>query len=94
MKIVWSPTAKRNLDAIWEYVAQDNLDAADSLIARLRSAADQLMDFPYLGRIGRIRGFRELVIAGTPYIVMYRMSPGSVEIARVIHGAQDWPPKS
>ncbi len=38
MKVIWSPTADRNLDAIWEYIAQDNLDAADRMAEQLEYA--------------------------------------------------------
>ncbi|HEY5047282.1 MAG TPA: type II toxin-antitoxin system RelE/ParE family toxin [Rhizomicrobium sp.] len=68
MKVVWSPTADRNADAVWEYIAQDNLDAADRILEAFRTSALQLERFPFLGRSGRIRKTRELVIPGTPYI--------------------------
>ncbi|MGA9794584.1 MAG: type II toxin-antitoxin system RelE/ParE family toxin [Rhizomicrobium sp.] len=91
MKIIWSNTAERNLDAIWEYIAQDNLDAADRMIERLRQAADALIDHPHMGRAGRTAGTRELVVAATPYILIYRTLREHVDVARVFHGAQNWP---
>lgn len=93
MKIIWSPTAERNLDAIWEYIAQDNLDAADRIAERLRSAADMLITSPMMGRQGRLTGTRELVVADTPYILIYVPLRSHIDIARVVHGAQDWPPR-
>jgi len=33
----------------------------------------------------------ELVFAPLPYIVVYRVKSGTVEIARIYHGAQNWP---
>jgi toxin ParE1/3/4 len=35
---------------------------------------------------------RELVVAGTPWVVVYRVK-NRVEILRVLHGAQSWPPR-
>lgn len=32
----------------------------------------------------------ELVVTGTPYIVVYRLRE-KVEILAVVHGARDWP---
>jgi len=93
MKVIWSPTADRNLDAIWEYIAQDNLDAADRMAEQLKSASRLLADFPQLGKSGRANRTRELPVAGTPYILIYRIAANHVDIARVLHGAQDWPPK-
>jgi plasmid stabilization system protein ParE len=93
VKIIWSPTAEHNLDAIWEYIAQDNLDAADRMVERLRSAANMLVMSPMIGREGRLASTRELVVADTPYILIYVPSRGHIDIDRVIHGAQDWPPR-
>ena len=91
MKLVWSPTGERNLDLIWEYIAQDNLNAADRIRERLHVAAEHLKMHPRMGRLGRARGTRELVVSGTPYLLIYRVSETEVEIARVLHGAQEWP---
>jgi toxin ParE1/3/4 len=41
---------------------------------------------------GRVRGTRQLIVVGTPYVVVYRIEPASVVILRVLHGAQRWPP--
>jgi len=43
--------------------------------------------------VGRVEDTRELVIPGLPFIVVYRVKKESVEVARVIHGAQEWPPR-
>jgi len=93
MKVVWSPTADRNADAIWEYIAQDNIDAADAIAELVRAAADRLRDYPLMGKEGRTPRSREIVVAGTPYILVYRVSKDRIEIARVLHGRQDWPRK-
>jgi addiction module RelE/StbE family toxin len=92
MKVIWSPTAERDLDAIWEFIAKDNPDAADRMIERLRTVADVLLDHPQLGRAGRITLTREFVVAGTPYILVYVAGSDEVGIAYVIHGARKWPP--
>lgn len=52
----------------------------------------RLKDFPDLGRESRrMAGRRELTFAPLPYIVVYQVKHGVVEISRVFHGAQDWP---
>jgi len=91
VKIIWSPTAERNLDAIWEYIAQDNLDAADQMIERLRLAANVLLSSPKMGREGRAAGTRELVVASTSYLLIYAASRNRIDITRVLHGAQNYP---
>lgn len=39
-------------------------------------------------------GTRELVVLGTPYVVVYRIEAAAVVILRILHGAQQWPPRS
>ena len=44
-------------------------------------------------RKGREKGTREWVLTGTPDIVVYvHSSAGDIEVWRVLHGAQQWPP--
>lgn len=40
------PEAALDLDEIWEFIARDNLDAADNMIADVLTALDKLMPFP------------------------------------------------
>jgi toxin ParE1/3/4 len=58
---------------------------------RILDATDQLVDHPHLGRVGRVPGTRELVVARTPYIVIYEIEGDMIRIIRVLHTAQRWP---
>ena len=75
-----------------DYIAEHNPGAAARLEQRMVDATDQLLDHPEIGRIGRLRGTRELVVARTPYIVIYEIEGETVRILRVLHSAQRWPP--
>jgi plasmid stabilization system protein ParE len=57
----------------------------------IRTGVEYLADHPDLGRAGRVRGTRELLIAGTPYIVAYRVVGNRLRILSVIHSARRWP---
>jgi toxin ParE1/3/4 len=48
-----------------------------------------LKDAPYVGRLGRIEGTREISFPPMPYIAVYRVHEQSIEIWRVFHAAQD-----
>jgi toxin ParE1/3/4 len=91
--IVWTPRAQQHLMGISAYIAQDNPTAARQTVDRIRDAVAHLTTHPAMGRVGRITGTRELVIAGTPYIVAYRVRKRSVRILAVLHSAQRWPSK-
>lgn len=91
MEVRWLRAALASLDREIDYIAVRNPDAARSVASRIESAVSRLSRFPESGRPGRIAGTRELVISGTPYIVPYRIKPGSVEIIRVFHAMRRWP---
>lgn len=87
----WTPTATSHLGSTYEYVAQDSPRAARALIVRILSAAERLRGFPRMGREGRVEDTRELVIAGTPFVVVYRLHHSRVEVLAVFHAARKWP---
>ncbi len=76
---------------IAESIAQDNPGAAYAMHEAVLRRVGQLAEYPHVGRPGRVQGTRELVISGTPYIVVYRPTAEDVIILRVLHGAQQWP---
>jgi toxin ParE1/3/4 len=87
----WTPIATEHLRAAYEYIAQDNEAAADALIDRIFVAVEMLERYPQIGRAGRVKGTRELAIAGTPYVVAYRVRRLDTDILAVFHGARKWP---
>lgn len=93
MKIVWLPRARANRTDIIDYIAQDNPRAALDQLGEIEQQSDMLADHPEVGRVGRRRGTRELVVNRTPFILIYRVRPRAerVEILRLLHGAQKWP---
>lgn len=91
MKVVWSRRAAAHLVAIQEHIEHDSQDAARRVAERILECVDRLQEQPLMGRPGRVRGTRELVIAGTPYIAPYRVKGDVMEMIAVFHGRQKWP---
>jgi addiction module RelE/StbE family toxin len=89
-RIRWTLRALRRLDDIGAYIENDNPDAAARVVARIVTAVDMLRDLPASGRVGRIKGTREIVLADIPYIVPYRVGR-DIEIITVMHAHQKWP---
>ena len=83
--------AERDRDGIIEYIAHDNPRAAVSVGDEIERQVEMLIEFPNMGRIGRVEGTRELVVSDTPYVVAYRVKGDSVIVLRVLHGARQWP---
>jgi toxin ParE1/3/4 len=88
VKIVWSPLARARLREIRAYVALDKPLAAERLATRIIAVVENLRNHPHLGRSGAEPEIRELVIGGTPYIVLYRVRGRQVIISTIWHGAQ------
>ncbi len=57
----------------------------------IRSQVAMLANHPQMGRPGRVRGTRELVVNRTPYVVAYRAAGEVVTVLRILHGARKWP---
>jgi len=88
VEIVWSALARTRLREIRAYVARDKPEAAERLAIRIVAMIEALRSHPHLGRVGSELGVRELVIGGTPYIVLYRVQGQRVTISTIWHGAQ------
>jgi toxin ParE1/3/4 len=90
--LVWSREAIDDLVSMRAAIVEDSPKAAQRMALRIVSAAESILpENPQAGRAGRVPGTRELVIAGTPYIVPYRLRDGETQILRVFHGARRWP---
>ncbi len=73
------------------YHKQDNESAAQQLVARIFSAVGMLTRHPLAGREGRMKGTRKLAVAGTPYVIAYRIHRDEIQTLAVLHGTQRWP---
>jgi toxin ParE1/3/4 len=91
MNIVWSPRAVGHLRQIREYIAEDDPRAAARIAEKILAGVELLALQPGMGRPGRVPGTRELVVAGTPYIIPYRVRGQRLELIAVFHGRQKWP---
>lgn len=88
----WLPDAEISRDSAIEYIAKDNLSAALNQLDEIEKQADMLLDHPKMGRPGREKGTRELIINRTPFILIYRINGNMIQVLHFLHGAQQWPP--
>lgn len=93
MQIRWSTAAAQDLFQIIEYICRENAPAAQRVARTIYDGVGLLVSFPYVGRVGRVEGTRELPVPSLPFLVVYRVTQDAVEIAGIIHGAQRWPPE-
>lgn len=90
MRVKWLRSALQNLHQAVDYIAQDILVAASSAAENIWETATRLEHHPYIGRPGRLKGTRELVVPRLPYVIRYRIKTETVEILRIHHMAQRW----
>jgi toxin ParE1/3/4 len=93
MRVHWTPAASQDLFATIAFIAEDNPFQAQRIGQLLREAALSLQQFPQRGRVGGVQDTRELVLPTLPWRLVYDIRGDMIRILRVIHGAQDWPPK-
>ena len=75
MRVVWTDEATSHLDGIYAFIALTSSVYARRLIDKIVSRADDLGDFPTMGRVlakYNDPSIRELVVA--PYTVVYLVS--------------------
>lgn len=85
MRLEVSADAQRDLDDIWDYLAQYREAAAERQLALIRSKFLNLVAMPFSGPQ---RGMSRVLVAGN-YNIFYRTAGDVVEILRVLHGRRD-----
>jgi len=91
MRVRYTLAAREHLKEIGDFIAKDNLSAANRVVHAIRQAVDLLRDQPNMGRRGHLDGTRELVVSNLPYYAAYRVTDTAVEVFAVIHTARQWP---
>ena len=91
MILSWGTVALNERYDQLDYIALDDPLAAISQDQEIEQQTNLLTTQPEMGRVGRAKGTRELVISRTPFIVVYRIKGKRIEILRFLHGAQKWP---
>ena len=92
MIIDWLPEAIRNRFDQLDYIADDTPLAAADQDDEIDRQVNLLQDHPKMGRPGRVKGTRELVISSTPFVLVYRLKGTQrIEVLRLLHGSQLWP---
>ena len=91
MSVVFSPEALADLVLIRTYIGNHSPTAASRVAVQLVAACDRLEHLPERGRPGLVANTREITTVW-PYVIVYRIRAGGVEIVRIWHGAQERDP--
>jgi toxin ParE1/3/4 len=87
--LIVSPQAEDDLAEIWDYIALDSVEVADSFVERLVAQFARLLTYPQIGRARTdlLSGVRYLPFED--YLIFYRVLTDDVEVYRVLPGARD-----
>jgi plasmid stabilization system protein ParE len=81
-----------DLDEIWEYIAADNIEAADRWIGRLFDAFEALGRTPGMGHKREdLTAYPVLFWPVGAYLIIYRADRRPIEIVAVTQGSRDIP---
>ena len=87
--IVWTSPAWDDLDAAAEYIARDSAFYAASFVAKVREAAESLVELAERGQVVpefQDPEIREFLVR--PYRLIYRVEAEHVTILALVHGAR------
>jgi toxin ParE1/3/4 len=91
-RFVLAPAAIQDLDDIWLHIAQDDVEAAERVLAELESACELLASRPGIGHLRE-----DLADTGVrfwsvhTYLIVYRPDRMPIEIVRFWHRARGVP---
>lgn len=89
---ILSVDADFDLDDIWEYIAEDNIDAADQWIGKLFDAFEALGRSPGMGHKREdVTPYPVLFWPVGAYLIIYRAKRTPIEIVAVMQGSRDVP---
>jgi plasmid stabilization system protein ParE len=91
-RYILSEGADRDLDRIWDYIAENSVASADEWIARLFDAFDTISNTPGIGHKREdLTDYPVLFWPVGAYLIIYRALSQPVEIVAVTQGARDIP---
>ncbi|MCL1472635.1 type II toxin-antitoxin system RelE/ParE family toxin [Argonema antarcticum] len=86
---ILSPLAIQDLDEIYDYIASNNLDAAENFVDNVEQKCQTLAQFPNMGK-----SYENLLpqLRGVPvnnYVIFYRQVQNGIQVVRVLSGYRD-----
>jgi plasmid stabilization system protein ParE len=87
---VLHPDAYADLNDIWEYIADDNLDAADRVLEDIYQTIQSLVIFPYQGHKRPDLTSRPLLFHTLrDYVIAYAPDEKPLAVIAVLHGRRN-----
>lgn len=85
MRVRFLKRAVQDLLNIETYTREHSPRGASRIGARLKKRAEDLAQFPEQGTESEKAGIRQVYVAQTPYILIYRIKGDEVQIITILH---------
>lgn len=86
----WEAEARRQYRDSLSYISDLNPLAADKLAGTVARQLDLVLQFPEMGRKGRILRTRELIVHPN-YLIVYAVRARTIDVIRFLHARQIYP---
>jgi plasmid stabilization system protein ParE len=90
-----TPQAEDDLFAVWSFIAQDSIEAADRVETQIYAACGFLASAPQAGHVRHDLTARQVRFWTVPrfpnYVIVYDPASSPIRIIRILHGALDIP---
>jgi toxin ParE1/3/4 len=91
MRVRWTTAAFDDFTRIVERIRAETPAAAHHVAQTMCKGIALLGPLPNRGRVSQAENTRELVFPPWPYVVVYEIVEGQVQVLRVFHASEDWP---
>lgn len=88
-RVLRRPQAVDDVLEVWDFIAEDSLDQADSWVDRLDAALQRLATQPSMGRARPEIADDLRSLPFERYVIFYLPIPDGVDVIRVLHSARD-----
>ena len=89
-RVIWSPSALEDVEAIADYVSRDSKSYAGAVVRKIINSTRSLESFPFAGRIVPEFDQEMREVFAYSYRIIYRVEGKTVTIAAVIHGKRSF----
>ncbi len=90
-ELFWSSAAERDLEEIWDHIAESDIAAADRTVRKVGELLTLLGETPKMGRQATEIDHDWRILVRAPYLIFYHHNERSerIEIARIVHERRD-----
>ncbi len=88
-QIILSPQAAIDIRETWEFIALENVEAADKWQTQIQEALELLAKMPSMGRIRNEFSLPLRSFVKGNYIIFYQPLSEGINVFRILHHARD-----